>query len=125
VRRARNAQQWHIEQHPVQSARMRQLEPTGIAIMKPSIDLIKNIYTQVIRHSLSQPEEIDQILMKMAAEDLAQNSPLENGVKLVQATRNSGHGNFPTAEGFSYGVTHRKSAHRLPDHYLFFASRAY
>jgi hypothetical protein len=93
--------------------------------MKPSIDLIKNIYTQVIRHSLSQPEEIDQILKIIAAEDLAANTPIACGMKLIQTARNAEHGAFPTEEGFSYGVSRRKSAHRLPDHYLFFASRAY
>jgi hypothetical protein len=93
--------------------------------MKTGIDLIKNLYTQVIRHNLTQPEEIDQILMKMAADDLVQNTPVENGLKLVHTARNAEHGSFPTLAGFSYGVAHRKSAQRLPDHYLFFASRAY
>jgi hypothetical protein len=118
-------QECPLKQHPLQSARMRLIEPTGQAIMKPSIDLIKNIYTQVIRHNLSQPEEIDHVLMTMAAEDLAANTAIASAMKLIEAARDTAHGSFPTVDGFSYGVTHRKSSYCQPDHYLFFASRAY
>jgi hypothetical protein len=118
-------QQCCLKRHPLQTARMRQIEPTGKAIMKPSIDLIKNLYTQVIRHSLSQPEEIDFVLMNMAAEDLAANTPIASGVKLIGAARDTAHGSFPTVDGFSYGVTYKKPSYCQPDHYLFFASKAY
>jgi hypothetical protein len=93
--------------------------------MKPSIDLIKNTYIQIIRHSLSQPEEIDQILMAMAAEDLAAKTHVANGAKLIESVRNADRSVFSTVAGFSYGVSHKKSSPRLPDHYLFFASRTY
>jgi hypothetical protein len=93
--------------------------------MKPSIDLIKDIYTQVIRHNLSQPEEIDQVLLSMATEDLSASTPTASGMKLIGPARDAAHGSFPTAAGFSYGVIHKKPSHSLPDHYLFFASRAY
>jgi hypothetical protein len=91
--------------------------------MKPSIDLIKKTYVQIIRHSLTQPEEIDLILRAMAAEDIAAKTPVASGAKLIDAERNADRSGFSTVEGFSYGVSHRKSSHRLPDHYLFFACR--
>lgn len=91
--------------------------------MKPSIDLIKNIYIHIVRHNLSQPEEIDQVLMAMAAEDLATKTPIASAAKLIETVRNVERSGFSTVAGFSYGVTHRKSSHRLPDHYLFFAPR--
>ena len=91
--------------------------------MKPSIDLIKNIYVQVIRHSLTQPEEIDQILLAMATDDLAAMTPVASGAKLIDSVRNADRSGFSTAAGFSYGVSHKKSSPSLPDHYLFFESR--
>jgi len=91
--------------------------------MKPSIDLIKKTYIQIIRHSLSQPEEIDQILMAMAAEDLAAKTPVASGVKLISSLRNADRSAFSTVAGFSYGISHKKTSSRLPDHYLFFAPR--
>ena len=60
-----------------------------------------------MRHNLSQPEEIDQILMAMAAQDLASNSPGSN--------RNGGPEEFTPATNISFGVVHHKTAHGLPD----------
>jgi hypothetical protein len=91
--------------------------------MKPSIDLIKKAYVQIIRHSLTQPEEIDLILLAMAAEDMAAKTHVANGANLIAAIRNADRSGFSTVEGFSYGISHRKTSSRLPDHYLFFASR--
>ncbi len=59
--------------------------------MKPDINQIPDLSAQVIKHRLTQPEEVDQILMAIAAQKAA---------------------------GTSYGVAHRKSPPRLPDHYL-------
>jgi cell division septum initiation protein DivIVA len=91
--------------------------------MKPSIDLIKKMYVQVIRHNLTQPEEIDQILMAMAAKGLATKTPVASGAKLIDSVRNAERSGFSTVAGFSYGVSHKKPSHRLPDHYLFFESK--
>jgi len=59
--------------------------------MKPDINPIPAPSVHVIKPRLTQPEEVDQILMAIAAQKAA---------------------------GASYGVVHRKSPPRLPDHYL-------
>lgn len=91
--------------------------------MKPGIELIKDIYTQVIRHSLSQPEEIDQVLLKMAAEDLAASTPITSAMKLMETAPCAECENFPVLAGISYGMAQRKFIRRVPDHYLFFSAR--
>ena len=59
--------------------------------MKPDIQPIPDSGVHVIKPRLTQPEEVDQILMAIAAQKAA---------------------------GASYGVVHRKPPPRLPDHYL-------
>ena len=61
--------------------------------MKPSINPIPDLNVHVTKPRLTQPEEIDQILLAIAAQKLAAVA--------------------------SYGVVHRKLPHSLPDHYLF------
>jgi len=61
--------------------------------MKPDLNPIPDPNAHVIKPRLSQPEEVDQILMSIAAQK--------------------------AAAGISYGVIHRKPPSRLPDHYLF------
>lgn len=60
--------------------------------MKPDINPIPNLSVHVVKRRLTQPEEVDQILMNIAAQK--------------------------AAACVSYGMTHRKSPPRLPDHYL-------
>jgi hypothetical protein len=60
--------------------------------MKPDIDPIPYPSVPVIKHRLTQPEEVDQMLTAIAAQK--------------------------AAAGVSYGVVHRKPPPRLPDHYL-------
>ena len=90
--------------------------------MKANFDLIKNIYADIIRHNLSQPEEIDQALLLMAAEDLAISTPIAGGMKLLDAVNNE-RNEYAAMAGFSDGMAHKKSVQRVPDHYMFFASR--
>ena len=59
--------------------------------MKPDINPIPDPSVRVINPRLTQPEEVDQILMAIAAQK---------------------------AVGVSYGVVYRKPQPRLPDHYL-------
>ena len=59
--------------------------------MKPDLNPIPDPSVHVIKPRLTQPEEVDQILMAIAAQKAA---------------------------GASYGVVHRKPPPRLPDHYL-------
>lgn len=61
--------------------------------MKPDLNQITDLNVRVITPRLTQPEEIDHILMSIAAQ------------KLVAGT--------------SFGVVHRKPPPRLPDRYLF------
>ncbi|MDP1634455.1 MAG: hypothetical protein Q8L69_07210 [Gallionellaceae bacterium] len=60
--------------------------------MKPDINPIHDLNIRVIKPRLTQPEEIDQILMAVAARK--------------------------SVAGASYGVVHRKPTSCLPDHYL-------
>jgi hypothetical protein len=60
--------------------------------MKPDINTIPAPRVHVITPRLTQPEEVDQILMAIAAQKAAV---------------------------ASFGVIHRKLPSRLPDHYLF------
>lgn len=71
-------------------------EPTGKANMKTIITPIRNL--NAIRHNLSQPEEVEHVWLSL-------------GKRHVSMT------------GLSYGVTPRKTTLRVPDHYMFFASR--
>jgi hypothetical protein len=59
--------------------------------MKPDINPIPDLNIRVIKPRLTQPEEVDQILMAIAAQKAA---------------------------CVSYGVVHKKPPPRLPDHYL-------
>lgn len=76
--------------------------------MKTSIAL--HPHPPVIRRSLSQPEEIDLILMTLAARDRAAHRPAESG-------------KYACLSGFTYGVAQKRATQRVPDHYMFFSSR--
>ncbi|MDO8926966.1 MAG: hypothetical protein Q7U94_08655 [Sideroxyarcus sp.] len=51
-----------------------------------------------IRHNLSQPEEVERVWQMLGSR-------------------------YASMTGLSYGVAHRKTSLRVPDHYMFFASR--
>lgn len=91
--------------------------------MKTGLDLIKNLYSQVIRHNLTQPEEIDRVLFEMAAEDMALETPLAVGARLVETALSGERSETAMAASLSYGIMHRITTPRLPDHYMFHAPR--
>lgn len=66
-------------------------------------------------HCLTQPEEIDHILMAMAGDDMEADTPIPDGVHLSGFIRDVERDEFVRVEGFSYGVAHKKSAHGLSD----------
>lgn len=61
--------------------------------------------------NLTQPEEIDHVLMEMAGHDTKAGVPIQDGAKLDGAKCNGSIG----ATGSSYGIAHGKPAHCLPD----------
>ena len=66
-------------------------------------------------HSLTQPDEIDHILMTMLGQGMEMDTPVQNGVQLGGATRNAERDGFVMEPEFSYGAVHKKSAYGLPD----------
>ncbi len=63
--------------------------------------------------NLTQPEEIDHILMAMAGHDMKAGTPIPDGAQLNGAIHD-----FDESIGvtdFSYGMAHKKSAHGLSD----------
>ena len=62
--------------------------------------------------NLTQPEEIDHILMAMAGHDMKAGTPIPDGAQLNGATHDF---DEPIGvAGFSYGMAQKKSAHGLP-----------
>ena len=64
-------------------------------------------------HCLTQPEEIDRILMAMAGHDMEVDMPIQGGVQLSGAIRDVKRDELAAASGFTYGETHMKSSHSL------------
>jgi len=63
--------------------------------------------------NLTQPEEIDHILMTMAGHDMKAGTPIPDGAQLNRAIHD-----FDESigvAGFSYNVAHKKSVHGLSD----------
>ncbi|HEU0233542.1 MAG TPA: hypothetical protein VFQ94_00215 [Gallionella sp.] len=65
--------------------------------------------------NLTQPEEIDHILMAMAGHDMKAGTPIPDGAQLNGAIHDFGCDESIGVTGFSYGIAHKKSAHGLPD----------
>lgn len=65
--------------------------------------------------NLTQPEEIDHILMAMAGHDMKAGTPIPDGAQLNGAIHGFGCDESIGMAGFSYGMAHKKSAHGLPD----------
>lgn len=63
-------------------------------------------------HCLTQPEEIDHILMSMADDDTEVDAPIPDGVQSGGAIRGVGREEFAMAPGFSSGAM-QKPAHGL------------
>lgn len=66
-------------------------------------------------HCLTQPEEIDHILMSMADDDTEVDAPIPEGVRPSGATRDVEREELVMAPGFPYGEMHKESAHGLSD----------
>lgn len=66
-------------------------------------------------HSLTQPDEIDHILMAMLGQDMEIDTPIQNGVQLNGVARDVECDEFAMVPEFSYGAVHKKSAYDLPD----------
>jgi hypothetical protein len=76
-----------LERHPGKLAGSRDVEPTRRAIMKPEIKPISDLSIHVIKPRLTQPEEVDQVLMAMMAQDLATCLPTADGAQLVDTVQ--------------------------------------
>jgi hypothetical protein len=57
--------------------------------MKPGINPIPDFNVHVIKHRLTQPQEVDLILMAIAAQDLALSHPTAEGAQLIETQRNT------------------------------------
>lgn len=55
-------------------------------------------------HNLTQPEEIDRILMTMAVYDSEEDMPAPDGAQLRRTIRGAQLGEFATASDFSCGI---------------------
>lgn len=66
-------------------------------------------------HNLTQPEEIDHVLMAMAGHDMETETPIPDGVQPSEAIRNIERNQFIRMAGFSHDIAHKKSAHGLSD----------
>ena len=64
--------------------------------------------------NLTQPEEIDHILMAMAGHDMKADTPIPDGAQLNGALHGFGSDEPIGVAGFSYGMAQKKSAHGLP-----------
>lgn len=64
--------------------------------------------------NLTQPEEIDHILMAMAGHDMKAGTPTPDGAQLNGAIHGFGSDEPIGVAGFSCGIAHKKSAHGLP-----------
>lgn len=66
-------------------------------------------------HCLTQPEEIDHILMTMAGDDMEMNTPIPDGVQSSGAVLDVEREEFAVMDGFPCGATQKKSARGLSD----------
>jgi hypothetical protein len=57
--------------------------------MKPDFNQNPDLNIHVFKPRLTQPEEVDQILMSMVAQDLAHNAPTAEGAQLVETQQNA------------------------------------
>ena len=64
-------------------------------------------------HCLTQPEEIDHILMSMAGDDMEVDAPTPDGVQPSRAILDVECEGSAMAPGYSYGDMHKKSAQGL------------
>lgn len=58
--------------------------------------------------NLTQPEEIDHILMAMAGHDGEAETPIPDGAQSNGAVRDAGRDEFAMEAGFPCGVVHKK-----------------
>ena len=65
--------------------------------------------------NLTQPEEIDHILMTMAGHDMKAGAPIPDGAQLSGAIHGFECDESIGVTGFSYDMAHKKSAHGLSD----------
>jgi len=68
-----------------------------------------------MNHCLTQPEEIDHILMAMAGDDMEVDTPIPDGAQSSGATRDIKRDDFTRAVNFAYDAAHKKPAHGLSD----------
>ena len=66
-------------------------------------------------HCLTQPEEIDHILMAMAGDDMEVDMPIPDGLQPSGANRDIERDEFARMASFPYDVVHKKSVHSLSD----------
>lgn len=64
--------------------------------------------------NLTQPEEIDYVLMEMAGHDMKAGTPIPDGAQLNGAIHGFGSDEPIGVTGFSCGIAQKKSAHGLP-----------
>lgn len=64
--------------------------------------------------NLTQPEEIDYVLMEMAGHDMKAGTPIPDGAQLNGAIHGFGSDEPIGVAGFSCGLAQKKSAHGLP-----------
>lgn len=57
-------------------------------------------------HCLTQPEEIDHILMAMAGDDMEVDTPIPDGVQSSEATRDVERDGLASVADFPYGAAH-------------------
>lgn len=65
--------------------------------------------------NLTQPEEIDHVLMEMAGHDTKVDMPVTDKKYLNGTAQESECGESAVVTSFSYGAVHKKSIHGLPD----------
>lgn len=65
--------------------------------------------------NLTQPEEIDRILLAMAGHDMTAGTPIRGGAQLDGVIHDIECDEPIEVTGFSYGATHKKPVHGLPD----------
>ncbi len=66
-------------------------------------------------HCLTQPEEIDHILMAMAGNEMGADTPNPDGVQSSKASRNIERDGITRVADTSYEVAHKKPALGLSD----------
>jgi len=69
----------------------------------------------IMSQNLTQPEEIDYVLMEMAGHDMKAGAPTPDGAQLNGVIHGFECDEAIGVTGFPYGIAHKKSAHGLSD----------